>query len=129
MTDKSHVTMEQHICKVCGKIFDTGSILIDRRLNAVFERFTVTGYSLCPDDQKKFDDGYVALVVVSNMPASGNTMQPRNAKPIGVVAHVKRDVARKIFNVSIPDDLEMVYVEPGVITKFEEMMSHGKEGT
>ena len=32
MNDKSHVSLEQHVCLVCGKAFDTGTILLDKRL-------------------------------------------------------------------------------------------------
>lgn len=29
---KSYITMEQHQCHVCGKIFDTGALLLDTHL-------------------------------------------------------------------------------------------------
>ena len=48
MGTKSHVGMEQNVCPVCGKAFDTGTILLDRRLRNSLERKTVTGWSLCP---------------------------------------------------------------------------------
>jgi hypothetical protein len=59
---KSHVTMEQHKCAVCGKDYDTGALLLDTRLGKRFEMHTVTGWGLCPEHQKLYDDGYVALV-------------------------------------------------------------------
>ena len=34
MDEKSHVSLEQHACLVCGVSFDTGSILLDKRLRA-----------------------------------------------------------------------------------------------
>ena len=34
MNDKSHVSLEQHVCLVCGTAFDTGAILLDKRLRA-----------------------------------------------------------------------------------------------
>ncbi len=30
MNDKSHVSLEQHVCLVCGTAFDTGAILLDK---------------------------------------------------------------------------------------------------
>ena len=52
MSDKSHVSIEQHICLVCGAAFETGSILLDRRLRASMEHHTKTGWGLCPEHQK-----------------------------------------------------------------------------
>ena len=62
MNDKSHVSLEQHVCLVCGTRFDTGAILLDRRLRASMERHTATGWGLCPEHQKLSDEGFVALV-------------------------------------------------------------------
>ena len=62
MNDKSHVSLEQHVCLVCGTAFDTGAILLDKRLRASMERHTATGWGLCPEHQKLADDGFVALV-------------------------------------------------------------------
>ena len=46
---KSYVTIEQHVCPVCGKAHDTGTILLDRRLRERFDMYTPTGYGLCPE--------------------------------------------------------------------------------
>lgn len=43
MSEKSHVSLEQHACLVCGTTFDTGAILLDKRLRASMERHTATG--------------------------------------------------------------------------------------
>ena len=51
MNDKSHVSLEQHVCLVCGTAFDTGAILLDKRLRASMERHTATGWGLCPEHQ------------------------------------------------------------------------------
>lgn len=37
MNDKSHVSLEQHLCLVCSVTYDTGSILLDKRLRASME--------------------------------------------------------------------------------------------
>ncbi|MBL5864351.1 translesion error-prone DNA polymerase V subunit UmuC [Serratia fonticola] len=54
--------MEQHVCLVCGVPFDTGSLLLDKRLRASLERHTVTDWGLCPEHQKRFSEGFIALV-------------------------------------------------------------------
>lgn len=38
MNDKSHVSMEQHVCLVGGAAFDTGAIRLEKRLHASMER-------------------------------------------------------------------------------------------
>jgi uncharacterized protein (DUF1786 family) len=43
MVEKSHVSIEQHVCLICGSAFNTGAILLDRRLRASMEHHTATG--------------------------------------------------------------------------------------
>src|SRR3546814_18826039 len=80
MNDKSHVSLEQHACLVCGARFDTGAILLDKRLRASMERPTATGWGLCPEHQKLSDDGFVALVECdpqrSGSPSGADRMTP-----------------------------------------------------
>src|SRR3546814_7349711 len=82
MNDKSHVSLEQHVCLICGTAFDTGAILLDKRLRASMGRHTATGWGLCPAHQKLFDDGFVALVECdpqrSGSPQAGH-MKPEQA--------------------------------------------------
>jgi len=100
--EKSHVTLEQKICSVCGKTYDTNSILLDRRLRPKFEMHTTTGYGLCPADQKKKDKGFVALVEcdASKSTPDGNIMKPENAYRTGRVMHMKKKIFAGMFNVS-----------------------------
>ena len=98
MNDKSHVSLEQHVCLVCGTAFDTGAILLDKRLRASMERHTATGWGLCPEHQKLSDDGFVALVECdpqrSGSQASGR-MKPEQAYRTGRLAHLKREAFEK----------------------------------
>jgi hypothetical protein len=48
MNDKSHASLEQHVCLVRGKAFDTGAILLDKRLRASMEHHTATGWVCAP---------------------------------------------------------------------------------
>lgn len=57
MDEKSHVSMEQHVCLVCGQLFDTGAILLDRRLRPSMEHHTVTGWDLCPEHRRLYEEG------------------------------------------------------------------------
>ena len=111
MSDKSYVSMEQHVCTVCGHTYVTGSILLSKRLKPSLERYTVTSNGLCPEHQKLFDEGYIALVEVVNKQNS-TTLKPQDANRTGRIAHVRRTVATEMFNTTLPDGA-MVYVEAG----------------
>lgn len=127
MNEKSHVSLEQHVCLICGVAFDTGSILLDKRLRASMERHTATGWGLCPEHQKLSDDGFVALVECdpqrSGSPAGGGRLKPEQAYRTGRLAHLKRDVFAEVFNVPIAANQACVFVEPGVIEQLQAMVS------
>ncbi|HCL4034881.1 ATPase [Pseudomonas aeruginosa] len=128
MNDKSHVSMEQHVCLVCGVAFDTGAILLDKRLRASMERHTATGWGLCAEHQKLADDGFVALVECdpqrSGSPASGGRVKPEQAYRTGRLAHLKREAFAQVFNVPIAADQPCVFVEPGVIEQLQTMTAN-----
>jgi hypothetical protein len=123
MNDKSHVSLEQHACLVGGASFDTGAILLDKRLRASMKHHTVTGWGLCPEHQKLFDDGYVALVECDPQRSGvhGERMKPEQAHRTGRLAHLRRTVFARVFNAPIEDKLPCVFVEPGVIEKLQTM--------
>ncbi len=125
MNDKSHVSMEQHVCLVCGVAFDTGAILLDKRLRASMERHTATGWGLCAEHQKLADDGFVALVECDpqRSGSSGGRLKPEQAYRTGRLAHIKRHVFTQVFNVPIEANQSCVFVEPGVIDRLQAMVS------
>ncbi len=128
MNEKSHVSLEQHVCLVCGTRFDTGAVLLDRRLRASMERHTATGWGLCPEHQKLSDDGFVALVECdpqrSGSPAGGGRVKPEQAYRTGRLAHLKREAFAQVFNVPIAADQPCVFVEPGVIEQLQTMTAN-----
>ena len=128
MNDKSHVSLEQHVCLVCGTRFDTGAILLDRRLRASMERHTATGWGLCPEHQKLSDEGFVALVECdpqrSGSPAGGGRVKPEQAYRTGRLAHLKREAFAQVFDVPIAADQPCVFVEPGVIEQLQTMTAN-----
>ncbi|OZI30837.1 ATPase [Bordetella genomosp. 10] len=125
MHDKSHVSLEQHVCLVCGVRFDTGAILLDKRLRASLEHHTTTGWGLCPEHERLFKEGYVALVECdpqrSGSP-SGN-LRPEQAYRTGKLAHLRREVFGRVFNVPIADKQPCVFVEPGVLDHLQAMVA------
>ncbi|WP_261530687.1 ATPase [Burkholderia multivorans] len=128
MNDKSHVSLEQHVCLICGTRFDTGAVLLDRRLRASMERHTATGWGLCPEHQKLSDDGFVALVecdpLHSGSPAGGGRVKPEQAYRTGRLAHLKREAFAQVFNVPIAADQPCVFVEPSVIEQLQTMTAN-----
>ncbi|WP_425894517.1 ATPase [Ralstonia pseudosolanacearum] len=125
MNDKSHVSMEQHVCLVCGVAFDTGTILLDKRLRASMEHHTKTDWGLCPEHQKLADDGFVALVECDPQRSGspGVRRKPEQAYRTGRLAHLKRHVFAEVFDVPIDANQPCVFVEPGVIEQLEAMVS------
>ena len=120
---KSYVTLEQRKCLVCGQDYDTNALLLDRYLRASFEHKTVTGWGLCPEHQKLYDDGYVALVGAdesksSKLP-SGN-IDPSLAYRTGEVAHLRFAAFDRIVKGMSGTDasgkrIPMMFCDPAVI--------------
>ena len=106
-TDKSYVTLETNQCVVCGIEFDTGSLLLDKRLKDRFDKHTCTGMGMCPEHQQLYDDGYIALVAIdeaaSVTSANRSTIKPEDAFRTGMVAHIKKEAWANIFNIPVPD--------------------------
>jgi len=97
---KSHVSLEQHYCCVCGRAFDTGTILLDKRLRQSLEHHTITGFSLCDEHRALHEQGYVALVGVdeSKSEVHGSVMHQKNAHRTGIIMHIRREAARDMFD-------------------------------
>lgn len=125
MTDKSHVSLEQRVCLVCGITFDTGNLLLDKRLRASLAHRTTTGWGLCAEHQRLFSEGFVALVECDPQRSGspGDRLKPEQAYRTGRVAHLKRGVFAAVFNVSIAADQPCVFVEPGVIERLQAMVA------
>ena len=125
---KSHVGMEQKICPVCGQAFDTGTILLDKRLRNSMERKTVTGWDLCSEHATLWQKGYIALVACDPEKSTftGNIIKPEDAYRTGAIAHIRKAVAREIFNVEMTSPV--AFVEPEVIDMLENMQGEENSG-
>lgn len=84
---KSHVAKEMYFYPVCGQTNAVG-ILLDRRLKDSLEPETVTDCSLCPEHAKLDQDGYIALVVTTDVPEDGEKL------PNGVDEQTIRQICR-----------------------------------
>lgn len=103
---KSHVSMEQHQCPVCGETHNTGTILLHKKLKATLEQYTVTGQSFCPEHQKLKDEGYIALIEIDNKTRTGS------------LAHVRATAWSNIFDQPVPPQ-GIAFVEIGVLAMLQ----------
>lgn len=119
---KSFVSMEQHQCPVCLKCFDTGNILMDKKVRPKFDQRTVTDFEMCDEHKKMRDDGFIALIELTRAPVTGENALtvPRT----GNLAHFKTTAWPSVFNVPPPKG-GVAVIEVGVIDKIKAMTSDG----
>lgn len=125
MSEKSYVTMEQAICVVCAKPYDTGALLIDKRLRERFERHTLTGWGMCPEHEEMRGNDFVAIVGCDESQSSINssgTLNPQDAYRTGAVAHVKAAVWENIMDVPVPEQM-VCFCDEEVIEMLQAMQS------
>ena len=101
---KSYVTLEQNQCPVCLDVFDTGSLLLDKRLRDTFEHHTLTGHSMCKDCASWIEQGYIHLIVASRAPTTeAGRVDWAGPTRTGEIMHMKRSLAERLFNLAIED--------------------------
>ena len=116
---KSFTTIEQNICIVTGKPFDTGALLLDKKMREKFDMYTPTGWGFSPEVQEKLDQDYVALVCVdySKSKVTDGRIMPEDAYRTGAIAYLRRHVLKEIVpdlevkNMTFVDAEFMVYLE------------------
>lgn len=114
---KSHVSMEQHQCFVCGELFDTGAILLDKRLRASMEAHTVTATGVCPEHQAQIDAGFVLLIGVSDAAGQHRT---------GDIIAIKEQAFTHIFNCNVPPK-KIAFVEPAAVAHLKRVIKDAQQ--
>jgi hypothetical protein len=94
---------------------------LDKHIRNSMESKTLTGTGLCPAHQDLYDKGYIALVEVTS-PSHGANIKLEDADRTGAVCHLSREVADDIFNIKLSKTIPMVFVEPSVIEKLQNMI-------
>ena len=122
---KSHVSLETNQCPICTNKFDTGAILLDTRLKDSLERETLTGLGICPDCQVRLDDGFLALIEVSNDPQERvEKLQIDEANRTGNIAWLKRTVAERMFvGVNLSND-PFLFIDGDVFKQLVQAHDH-----
>lgn len=118
---KSHVSLDQAQCPVCGAVFSTGAILLDKHLNQSLEMHTVTHFDLCPEHKALWDDGFVAFIEVE--PDSPRSI----AKSIrtGLLMHMHKSVAEQVFSATFPHPI--AFIERGIIDQLKASIKQAPE--
>lgn len=122
---KSNVSLGQHVCIVCAKTFNSGEILVDRRLRQSLETRTVTDWGMCPDCTSKKNEGYIALVGMDEQLSTlgEDTVKPSDAHRTGEVVHVRSSIWPKVFNVPVPSN-GVAFVTPEVVELLKKLSKH-----
>ena len=121
----SHVALGVTACPVCDAQQDN-NILLDKTLRPTLPKRVFIGFELCEKCANMERDGYLALVEI--LPESPEPYKPETVKKTGRLAHIKREVASKLFSVQIPD-VQLIYVEQGVVAKLESIAGPTYEKT
>ena len=130
MSEKSHVSLEAKVCIVCLTQFETGSIMMDKRLRNIFDKVTVVGLGLCEKCQAQADKGFIAMIEIdpskSGKPNHNDHVDPNEAFRTGNSAWLRRTLAEQMFpsNLMPEADQPVVFVEFGLIQMLE-AKSHG----
>ena len=96
MSEKSHVSLSQKICLVCGKEYADG-VLLHKQLRQTLEPVTFGGYGFCQEHQAEIDQGNVFLIEVSNPSTGAEKMSLMAAQRTGRVLTVAREVLKHIL--------------------------------
>lgn len=84
---------------------------------------TMTGYDLCKPCKEKFDEGYLALVVIDaekSKPSIPGHLKIGEAYRTGEVIHLRRSIARKMFK-GLSDERAFVYTDEEMSSKLKEL--------
>lgn len=127
--DNNFVAMAEHICPVCGiKHTHNTEILLDKRMREIPENKRVTGYGLCEEHQKLFDDDFIALIPVNNAPTKDSkaTLNFNDADRIGGFIHLRKHVFNSIFNTQISAEDELIFIDKEVCDMLIKMNENTK---
>jgi hypothetical protein len=120
---KSYTSIEQHVCVICGHKYETGSVLLDKRLKDSFEMHTVTKEGICGKCEEQCKK-YVLLVVCDE--SKSGDIQDGKIKPgdvwrTGEIIQVKKSALGKIFN--IPINTKFCFINQESANKLKSMIS------
>lgn len=107
--------LEHKKCPVCDEIhtFECG-ILLSKEPMLPSEEPVVTGLGLCEKHSKFFEEGYVALIEVSN-DTSADTLSVGAAERTGRVGFLNREAVVELIAPDLEEETPLIYCEEGVL--------------
>jgi len=121
--DKNYVTIERHQCLACGVEYDTGCLLLDKRVRKVFNKYTTTGNGLCPEHTK---EGFITLIAATRTGCGPIVRAGDDVHRTGEIAMLRSERWSEIFNTEIPPQ-GVAFVDPGVIDLLKAIPVAGDE--
>jgi len=108
----NHVRMETNLCPCCLAHHKREcGILLDSRLQDIPEEQTLTGYSMCEKCHKLKEDGYVALIELSDTPdADKCKLNDVVHLRTGRIMHIASDALQAITGQK-PQELQFIGAE------------------
>lgn len=127
---KSFVTLETKRCIICGKDYDSGAILINKRLYDRFEMHTCTGFGDPCNDCTEYllggEHGRIALVGVdetkSKMKPADTELKQQDACRTGEISFLDKWAWQHIFTTPMPRG-PMVFLSNEAIAAVENRVS------
>ena len=119
--NKSYVSLGQLVCQVCGNTYDSGEILLDKYVRNTLETHTVTGTGICPEDEEKFKQGYLACIEINN-PETGGMIHAKDANRTGRIFYVSKHMFEQMLNIKVLDKHYMVFITPAVGNSLENLL-------
>lgn len=104
MTEKSHVALGQGQCFICAKFYETGEVLLHKRLKPVFDREVTTTNAPCPECKGRIDTNFTALIEADE---DGDNRTGR-------IAWIPGDRWSEFFNVPRPPK-GIGYIQKGIL--------------
>lgn len=121
MSEKSYVGMGFYVCPICGNKHGE-EVLIGRRMKPTLTTDMYLGQSMCSEDQKKFDEGFIAFVECENSDSTKDKLKQEEAVRTGRIFHIRKDAIDKIFN-TLPIETPFVFCQKEVGDMLVEMVT------
>ena len=127
MSEKSFVTLASRQCAVCGEVYETGELLINKHFKEVFDKHTVVGWGMCPECHKQVDEGYVAFVELKDNPKLPDNCKvsgsDERVRPTGRTVWIKKTILPDLIGEEEAAGLtDMAFISREIMEKFENMM-------
>ena len=124
---KDYVGMGYEFCPVCGQRH-TETVLLDRGLKESLERENCTGFSLCEEHRKLFEQGYIALIELDKIPTNSDPTGLEIDNRTGRYVHIKKEIWSHLFSSDCPKT-SIAFIGKEVMDFLEEQSNQSRSST